>query len=78
MVNKDDRIQFLSNNTKVKRLKHAFEVEISTKKFIVKKFSLIQCSFFSTLPFWFIYLVIVERMGSYNKSQKIFRNGLEK
>lgn len=36
MVNKDDRIQFLSNNTKVKGLKHAFEAEKSTKKFIVK------------------------------------------
>lgn len=36
MVNKVDRIQFLSNNTKVKGLKHVFEAEISTKKFIMK------------------------------------------
>lgn len=31
MVKKDDRIQFLPNNTIVKGLKHAFEAEISTK-----------------------------------------------
>lgn len=36
MLNKVDRIQFLSNNTKVKGLKHVFEAEISTKKFIMK------------------------------------------
>lgn len=49
VISKDDRIQFLSNNAKLKGLKHAFKAEMTTKKFIVKKILLIRCSFFSTL-----------------------------
>lgn len=37
MVNKDDRIQLLSNKAKVKALKRIFEAEMATKKFIGKK-----------------------------------------
>ena len=37
MVNKDNRIQLLSNNAKVKGLKRVFEAEMATKKFIGKK-----------------------------------------
>lgn len=57
MVSKDVRIQFLCNNTKVKGLKHAFEADISTKKFIVKILTNSIQLFFSPLQYLFIYFI---------------------